>query len=516
MQVRARQYQDRLQPPPALASPGAAAASDDDMDIASPVPAAAPALLPQQPGASQGGGQSPEPLACADSQTESGHLRAVQCDLAAAVERRDHVRLGRVDSSASPESSDSRGAAELPPHAQPAALQPIGAAAGAIMSQPCANPAQQPVMLGPSLGAAAQPAAPDGNVTLATQVAFAAINDMFADGSLEEPAPSAGMVHQLHAPSGAGGITKVEHAAAAASMAPRMPSGDVTIATRSAFDAVNSMFAGALPHDAPWPADASQNRQDAHSSARVSAGAGEVTQRLLRGSMHPSRGVPAAAEPTVTISTKAAFDALNEMFATRLPHEATSRVVPLREPAACEPEPAATGFEIYEDTQFITGRLPREDLAAKTMAIYEDTQFLTGNIAAAAAGAGSSPGSPVAGLALQASSPEPLQLYEDTQFMRENVVPRGPPTAAEDAGMQLYEDTQFMSENAVPHGDAGVQPYAGRQPLAPRQERRGLRPVAATGAEPSDPIAHALGSAAELLADIRYIPDDNQACLTCK
>ena len=64
----------------------------------------------------------------------------------------------------------------------------------------------------------------------------------------------------------------------------------VTISTKAAFEALNSVFSGSLPHE--------------QQAARLTSG------MLLQ-----------EVEPTVTISTKAAFEALNSMFSGSLPHE---------------------------------------------------------------------------------------------------------------------------------------------------------------------------------------------------
>jgi hypothetical protein len=67
---------------------------------------------------------------------------------------------------------------------------------------------------------------------------------------------------------------------------------DVTLNTLLAFDSVNGMFKGALPHDLSW------TNNEATATVRLP--------------------LP---EPTVTISTRAAFNAVNSMFKASLPHE---------------------------------------------------------------------------------------------------------------------------------------------------------------------------------------------------
>jgi hypothetical protein len=80
----------------------------------------------------------------------------------------------------------------------------------------------------------------------------------------------------------------------------------VTISTRAAFDAINSMFSDGGPRQplAAIPA----------APAHVEAPA-------------PAPPPPAACEPTVTINTMAAFEALNDMFNDDLPHNGRQRKV---------------------------------------------------------------------------------------------------------------------------------------------------------------------------------------------
>jgi hypothetical protein len=300
----------------------------------------------------------------------------------------------------------------------------------------------------------------DRNVTMATQAAFAAINDMFGDSlppptAAQQPGSERITTEQRDAP---------PTGAPAQRQAQRQLSADVTIATRGAFDAVNAMFHGALPQDALWPRDGDatcQIRRDARRrGARVSMGAGLLGAGQLPSSyssMHAQPASDAAApEPTVTISTRAAFEALNDMFGARLPHEATGRVAPpqsgmqgrsregaagfhcsVREPA---PQEQDGGFSVYEDTQFVGA----EAMAAhpdSTMPVYEDTQFLgRGEGPAASPGMHARP---------QQAGGEGLQLYEDTEFMTENAVPVQSSSAAAAAAaageLQLYEDRQFLS-----------------------------------------------------------------------
>ncbi len=168
-------------------------------------------------------------------------------------------------------------------------------------------------------------------------------------------------------------------------------------------------------------------------------------------------------EPTVTISTQAAFSTLNDMFRADLPHEGV-RIS--RGPAAMhDDEPmqkrpaSAEGFPMYEDTQLLPTVVERARRArpdgSQPIQMYEDTQFL---------------GSPVPS-PLNAS-PE-LQLYEDTQFMQENsaAMParhrNAQPMQPCSAGLQVFKDTSHMQEGGP---KAGQVPSPLNQPAAPEMQ----------------------------------------------
>ena len=403
MQLRGQHWQTRQpQPAPtAQSSPG----EDTDMEMCSPMPAS----------------RDEEMVAAGQLESQiSDSLLQVQGALAAAAERTDQVRLGRSTSlSGSPE-----------------------AATGAEPKQ-ATTPTSHPAMpLQPEAGSQAldgawkplkpmQPEMPcaSRDVTMATQAAFSELNGMFTSSPL-----GAGV--QIGAPLD----VHAQHAAASAA--------DVTMVTRNTFDSVNSMFQGALPQNCSWPRQAPGSA--ARSRPRMSL-AGPMTARLLIGELatHPQR-LALGPEPTITISTQAAFSTLNDMFRADLPHEA-GRVSRANAPMQHATAPAAPGqqrpasaeaFPVYEDTHLLPGVLEHDSPAQPAgsqglaMQMYVDTQFLGGPV--------HSP--------QQAGAPE-LQLYEDTQFIQENTAAapalhRGARLAQpSQAGLEIYEDTRLMQEN---------------------------------------------------------------------
>lgn len=235
---------------------------------------------------------------------------------------------------------------------------------------------------------------------------------------------------------------RMEPLAAAAEFVERR-GADITIATRSAFEAVNSVFHGALLRDAPWPPAAGGNEGAIpHRGARV---ASDLTVKLA--GRRRSQRMSMAPEPTVTIGTQAAFDVLNDMFRGGLPHEdagCAAQQTELEEPSGGNTGQegvsaegafgtAAAGadldFPVYEDTQFFGKAQPGGDPSGE-LAIYEDTQF------AAPA---------------HARSFQPLTVHEDTGSARHSS-----PTGS----LQLYEDTQFITGNVTRAASVAVQPAA--------------------------------------------------------
>ncbi|CAL8470128.1 g9670 [Coccomyxa elongata] len=451
---------------------------DDNMDISSPMlPATGAATSePDQRGTLFPDGEqhspaaqhahlarSSEPQALSDGDQPAvvERLKAVRTQLAAAAEARDGVRLGRANSGASPPSC---GNGSSQPHTQPSTPTSAAFVSSRSSSPLAAVQEEVPSDLAAEAEEHAAPPSAVPDVTLATQAAFNAVNSMFSETMAlpsHRPAPiiSPALIASEEAADQRGIMSTDRPAEAAPARLHSMERGntDITIATRSAFDAVNSMFHGALPHDAPWPAAEAAARP--RRGARVSSG-GALTMKLLgKHQPLPSRvglhRAGAGAEPTVTISTQAAFDALNDMFRSELPHEGTS--APAQRPellsggdrpaVSSEQAGAATATDmdlpIYQDTQFVgNGPQLQEDVSGE-LAIYEDTQFMrpptnTPQPLAQHEDAGFANRSAAA-----QQSPAGFQVYEETQFMKENAT--GRPVES----LELYEDTQFI--NSPPH-----------------------------------------------------------------
>lgn len=448
---------------------------DDNMDISSPMlPATSAATSePDQRGTQVPDGEQHSPAAqhaylarSSEAQQSAGdqpavveRLKAVRTQLAAAAEARDGVRLGRANSGASPPSCGSQ------PHTQPST--PTSAAFVSSRSSSPLAAVQEEVPSDLAAEAEEHAAAPSTvpDVTLATQAAFAAVNSMFSETMAlpsHRPAPiiSPALIASGEAADQRGIMSTDRPAEAAPARLQSMDRGnaDITIATRSAFDAVNSIFHGALPHDAPWPAAEAAARP--RRGARVSSGGGLTMKLLGKHQPLPSRVglhcAGAAAEPTVTISTQAAFDALNDMFRSELPHEGIS--APAQRPellsggdrpaVISEQAGAATATDmdlpIYQDTQFFgNGPQLQEDVSGE-LAIYEDTHFMRPPTNTPQPLAQHEDASRFANRsAAPQQSPAGFQVYQETQFMKENAA--GRPVES----LELYEDTQFI--NAPPH-----------------------------------------------------------------
>ncbi|KAF6256972.1 Mad3/BUB1 homology region 1-domain-containing protein [Scenedesmus sp. NREL 46B-D3] len=86
----------------------------------------------------------------------------------------------------------------------------------------------------------------------------------------------------------------------------------VTINTRAALDAMNGMFG--CSDDTTTMHGFSQQSNRAHAAAAAGGGGGGVRYGGSYGGMPGSGGSSSGAEPTVTINTRAAFDAMNDMF----------------------------------------------------------------------------------------------------------------------------------------------------------------------------------------------------------
>ncbi|KIY92012.1 hypothetical protein MNEG_15951 [Monoraphidium neglectum] len=205
----------------------------------------------------------------------------------------------------------------------------------------------------------------------------------------------------------------------------------------------------------------------------------ERRRRTSRLSMGPLAGAGVGAEPTMTMSTKAALASLNRMFNSDFtasvapsPHVArggrmsmaagrpgdgggggwgggaeptatmqTREALSLVNDLFCDEAPGAAGD--------LTQRFPRgRQSGAAGLYLYEDTEFISRADAAGAAaarmraGRRSSVAPPAGGMAL----------YQDTEFLTRPVGGAGAGAGA-GGGLGLYEDTEFITR---PVGAAGV------------------------------------------------------------
>ena len=327
----------------------------------------------------------------ADSASES--LLQVQSSLTAAAEQADRIRMGSSASlSGSPDQAAQPKQATTPTSIHVESQHRIAGsqAADAVAADGADAQCVRPEM----------PGVKDG-VTMTAQAALPRQDGAFSSSPLE----SAPQEEQMSYPDAAA-MSESQAELATASAA------DVTMMTRSAFDSVNSMFQGALPQASAWP----QNATSRLAQPRLAL-AGPVTARLL--------GSDAAApaqqtsflgpEPTVTLSTQAAFSTLNDMFRADLPHQA-----PRGSAASTAVHPAASGQP-----------LQRSSHSAEGFPVWEDTQLLPSIM---------EQGSPAAPAV---SNSPAIPMYEDTQFLAGSKdVPHSRQPAG-DPEMQLYEDTQF-------------------------------------------------------------------------
>lgn len=208
---------------------------------------------------------------------------------------------------------------------------------------------------------------------------------------------------------------------------------NITMSTKAAFDVINSMFSD------------------------------EPQQDDVRARKHP--------EPTVTINTRAAFDAVNLMFNEQLPHESkrackpkvprpqvprSNPQKPLSQSDVCKlansRRPPAAAFGMYEDTEFITGKVPQQPTVSgsgKRLSLYEDTDYVTKQ------GSGSSMYEDTEFLDKAHAEPKGLSLYQDTEFL----------TVGAQKGLKLYEDTEFVGAPSCQPGNARKKPTGSQIPV---------------------------------------------------
>ncbi|WIA31182.1 hypothetical protein OEZ86_001187 [Tetradesmus obliquus] len=217
----------------------------------------------------------------------------------------------------------------------------------------------------------------------------------------------------------------------------------------------------------------------------AAAGGGARYGSSFSGSMQQPGGVlgsggsSSGAEPTVTINTRAAFDAMNDMFGDMTGQQTLTgrqmgmahgrgdrRAGTSRLSMAAGGGMSGMGMGLYEDTEFVGSKLAAAGAAAAAgggLGLCEDTEFITCPVgAAAAAGRGGLGGSGGGG-----GSSNSLGLCEDTEFITR---PVGGNTAARSSafgggaagsnggGLGLCEDTEFITR---PMGGAAASRRSG-------------------------------------------------------
>ncbi|KAK9786058.1 hypothetical protein WJX73_000032 [Symbiochloris irregularis] len=200
--------------------------------------------------------------------------------------------------------------------------------------------------------------------------------------------------------------------------------GDVTVATRDAYNAINSMFHGVLDSQAPWNA---QELTAEHTGALAAA-------------CHR-----AACDPTITLSTKAAFEALGGAFFKRLPHEETSTIHLNKAASTALSQPAAPNTAPRNPPLGPANGSGQE--ATGPFAIYEDTQFLANK-------EGQTTGFAV---------PEDTTLFGERSSTAALPAPVRKPTS-QDGGFLCYEDTEFLGDGPRAGLDGSVLQVLGSSP----------------------------------------------------
>lgn len=298
----------------------------------------------------------------------------------------------------------------------------------------------------------------------------------------------------------------------------------ITISTRGAFDLLNSMFSEDLPHQQQQRQAGQGQPQHQQQQLGVAAAAGASTHAAAPatasaavaqpvGSSAPGAaggGSEAANEPTITLHTRLAFDALNDMFNDTLPHEAARKVgtgllgctclmpvvgllfvrllsylngmpccISCMQLARAAGGSGSSGGAAgggggpkpitNSDVRRLAnaGRASLAPSAAPSTAmlgpmqpsgglcIHEDTFFLGPSVAAAAATGGGGGGGVAVGPAAAAQAPPSgPSLYEDTEFL----APPRSSSGAAPRGALLHEDTEFMTR---PHGQLMAAAAAG-------------------------------------------------------
>ncbi|PRW05791.1 mitotic checkpoint serine threonine- kinase BUB1 [Chlorella sorokiniana] len=302
--------------------------------------------------------------------------------------------------------------------AEPAKAQPA-------VTQPSAAPASG--MQFEAAGGVSEP-----TITLSTRDAFAAINQMFG-GALPPDAHPADLL--------AGG------GAAAAAMDPTM-----TIATKDAFAALNQMFKGSLPLEhGSLPPNPYAEPTLSFGRGGVLGGSGSSSLPIMVGGSGASGS--GGYEPTMTISTKAAFDAINQMFKGSLPGEHGGALPPTaRGPAYADPTVTISTKAAFEAINAMFGggsgggSLPAAP--SQPAAQQHGGSDADGFRVPAPRPPRARPAAPAAA---PAASPGGFCIHEDTQYVSVPLEPAADSPAGSGGGFCIREDTQFIT---VPAGGA--------------------------------------------------------------
>jgi len=277
----------------------------------------------------------------------------------------------------------------------------------------------------------------DANITLSTKQAFDDINSMFND-TLQVP----GLVSRSTA-----GDASQEAGAAGGQLHKKRPLQ------------THSIIPEPVPQPVPAPSAVLPTGQD--------------TNCLDVHDIPAPR--PAMHEPTVTINTLAAFNAINDMFSDALPHESTRAPKgTLGKPSAPKPITATdvcrlanrglgTGPAVKQTS---VAPLPHQHTGvSSSFSMHEDIDFMTKSVAGGAVFEDTEMLGPAGGLAdvLARTSgvattagrkdhgSGPFMLYEDTQFITSNGATQNSqaqPAAASGLGdFCIHEDTDFLTRH---------------------------------------------------------------------
>ena len=250
----------------------------------------------------------------------------------------------------------------------------------------------------------------------------------------------------------------------------------------------------------------------------------------------PEEGAAAAREAKqqqeqpadLTLSTQAAYEALNSMFQSDLPHEAGRRQRAAAKKLAMQqavagaqrqrsrfglgsraaPRQAARSSFAQDLSQQLAGKAPPKILQALVPAgrqaaqveVHEDTDLLM---------QGQQQCPPAAPAASQGE--DALGMYKDTQFLQKPC--KDAESAAEDAGgLGIYEDTQFMPR---PQHEPSVQQAAGlARGLGGHRHAHAALPAAGSSCERA-PQAGAAGGL-DLYEDTRFLEQPQGAAAVAR